>query len=120
RGEAKLGWRVYSQELLEFVAQEGAHRQEILDNLSPATSAWVEAELDRLLRAEELSSHPSLLAMARMVLALGASGEVVLVGRGAGYLMPRESTLHVRVVAPLEHRVAYMSQWLRLTQDEAA
>ncbi len=120
RAGAKLGWQVYSQELLEFVAQEGAHRQEILDNLSPAASAWVEAELDRLLRAEELSRHPSLLAMARMVLALGATGEVLLVGRGAGYLLPRASTLHVRVVAPLEERVAYMSQWLRLTEEEAA
>src|SRR5205085_10369368 len=117
---AKLGWQVYSQELLEFVAQEGAHRQEILDNLSPAASAWVDAELDRLLRAEELSSHPSLLAMARMVLALGAAGAVVLVGRGAGYLLPRASTLHVRVIAPLEDRVAYMGQWMRLSGDEAA
>jgi cytidylate kinase len=120
RAGAKLGWQVYSQELLEFVAQEGAHRQEILDNLSPAAAAWVDAELDRLLRAEELSRHPSLLAMARMVLALGATGEVVLVGRGAGYLLPRASTLHVRIVAPREERIAYMSQWLRLTRDEAA
>jgi cytidylate kinase len=120
RAGAKLGWQVYSQELMEFMAQEGAHRQEILDNLSPAASAWVEAELDRLLRAQELSPHPSLLAMVRMVLALGATGEVVLVGRGAGYLLPRASTLHVRVVAPLPDRIAYMSQWLRLTEDEAA
>src|SRR5262249_35579105 len=85
-----------------------------------AATAWVDAQLDRLLRAQNLSQHPSLLAMARMMLALGATGEVVLVGRGAGYLLPREATLHVRIIAPLEDRVAYMSQWLRLTVDEAA
>ena len=55
-----------------------------------------------------------------LLLALGASGEVILVGRGAGWLLPRASTLHVRVVAPLQDRVAYMSQWLRLTAQEAA
>jgi cytidylate kinase len=45
---------------------------------------------------------------------------VVLVGRGAGCILPRETTLHVRVVAPEEERIAFMSQWLRLTLAEAA
>ena len=40
----------------------------------------------------------------RVILALGAQGEVLLVGRGAGCLLPREATLHVRIVAPLEDR----------------
>ena len=42
------------------------------------------------------------------------------IGRGAGCILPRESTLNVRVVAALEERIAYMAQWLRLTAEEAA
>ena len=56
----------------------------------------------------------------RLVYALGARGESVLVGRGAGFLLPADSTVHVRVVAPLPDRVAYLSQRLRLTAEEAA
>src|SRR5262245_3544486 len=82
RAGAKLGWQVYSQELLEYAAQEGACRQDILDSLAPAATAWVDAQQDRLLRAQNVSRHPSLQALARLVLALGAAGEVVLVGRG--------------------------------------
>jgi len=44
----------------------------------------------------------------------------VLIGRGTGCILPRETTLHVRIVAPLPQRIAYMSQWLRLTEEEAA
>ena len=44
----------------------------------------------------------------------------MLVGRGAGCILPRESTLHIRVIASLEERIAYMAQWLRLTAEEAA
>ena len=47
-------------------------------------------------------------------------GEVILLGRGAGCILPAASTLHVRVVAALTDRIAYMAQWLRLTMDEAA
>ena len=45
---------------------------------------------------------------------------MVLIGRGAGFILPRETTLHVRMVAPLQERIAYMSQWLRLPVQEAA
>jgi cytidylate kinase len=57
--------------------------------------------------------------MLRLLLAVAARGDAVIVGRGAGYLLPAETTLHVRIVAPLEARIAYFAQWLRLTRDEA-
>jgi cytidylate kinase len=117
---AKLGWQLYRQETLEYIAQEGNFRQELFDNLTPAAKAWVDENLDRLLREQNLSRNPSVLDLARIILALGSSGEVILVGRGAGCILPAASTLHVRVVAALADRIAYMAQWLRLTTEEAA
>ena len=119
RAGERLGWQVYPQELLEYIAQEGSFRQQLVEHLSPAASAWVEAQLDSLLRAQDLSRHPSILELGRMVLSLGVGGEVVLLGRGAGYILPPRTTLHVRLIAPLADRIAYMSQWLRLTDEEA-
>jgi len=116
----KLGWQVHDQELLEYMAQDTVARQGMLDNLTPAADAWVEGQLQQLMREQNLSQHPSIQNLARVVLALGAQGEAVLIGRGAGFILPRASTLHVRMVAPLDERIAYMSEWLRLTRDEAA
>jgi cytidylate kinase len=120
RAGEKLGWQVYTQDLLEYVAQEGTARQEVIDNLSPAALHWVEEQLQHLQSTETFTRHPSLLDIARMVLALGATGEILLIGRGAGCILPRHSTLQARVVAPWDDRVAYMGQWLRLTREEAA
>jgi cytidylate kinase len=120
RAGEKLGWQVYTQEMLEYIAQEINFRQEMLDNLSPTAHAWVAEQLERLLKEQNLSRNPTVLELARMVLSLGAQGDVVLLGRGAGCILPARSTLHVRVIAPLEERIAYMSQWLRLTREEAA
>lgn len=120
RAGAKLGWQVYTQELLEYVAQEGPFRQDIVDGVSGAGSRWAEERLEVLLREQNLSQHPSVGNLARIILALGAQGEVILLGRGAGCILPAATTLHVRIVAPLADRIAYMSQWLRLTIEEAA
>lgn len=115
---AKLGWQVYQQDLLEYLSTEGNVQNEL--NLPADAVQWVDEQVDRLLREQNLSRNPLVLSLARTVLSLGANGEVILLGRGAGYILPPRSTVHVRLIAPLPDRIAYMSQWLRLTQEEAA
>jgi cytidylate kinase len=120
RAGEKLGWQVYTQEMLEYIAQEATVRDEITGNLSPAILQWVEKQLGELQKAKRITGEASLTDMARVILALGATGDVLLIGRGASCILPRPSTLYVRVIAPLEDRIAYMGQWQRLTREEAA
>lgn len=120
RAGLKLGWPVYNRDLLGYASHEGSLRQEVNQGLTPEAAGWVETQLARVCREGLIKDTPEAVALARTVLALAAQGEVVLVGRGAGFILPRESTLSVRVVAPVPDRVAYMSQWLRLTEAEAA
>ncbi|MCS6852019.1 MAG: cytidylate kinase-like family protein [Gemmataceae bacterium] len=116
----KLGWQVFTQESLEYLAHEPAQRENIISQIPSELIPWVESRLAALRQPESPAHPPSLADMAQVVLALAAQGDVVLVGRGAGFLLPGETTLHVRIVAPVADRVAYMSQRLRLTTDQAA
>jgi cytidylate kinase len=120
RAGKKLGWQVYDQELLEYAAQEGAFRQGIVDSLSKPATEWAEEHLKTLIREQNLSEHSAILDLARVVLALGAQGEAIVLGRGAGCILPPASTLHVRIVAPLADRIAYMSQYLLRSEEETA
>jgi Cytidylate kinase-like family len=118
RAARALGWQVYDQELMEYLSQDGTLHQDVLAGLSEPAIAWVDEHLERLVR-QGVDRSPAVLNLVRLTLALGARGGVVIIGRGAGFILPRESTLHVRLMAPLEERIAYLSQWLRLTSDEA-
>jgi cytidylate kinase len=115
----KLGWQVYDQDLLEYMAHNAVVRQGVLDALPDAGTDWVRKGMQALPRETDLNSDPAVENLARVVLALAAQGEVVLIGRGSGCILPRQSTLNVRVIAPLADRIAYMGQWLRLPLDEA-
>ena len=116
----KLGWEIYSQEMLEYGAETPSVRQDLLDKLPPGTAGWIDDRLQYLFQEMGLSRHPHIVELARLALTLAAQGNVILLGRGAGFILPSQSTLHVRLVAPLHDRIAYMSQWLRLTEQEAA
>jgi cytidylate kinase len=120
RAGEKLGWEVFSQEMLDYGVQNAPFREDLLERLSPNAKHWIEQHLRRLMDERDLTNHPNMRELAHLVLTLAALGNVILLGRGAGFLLPSRSTLHVRFVAPLADRVAYMSQWLRLTEEEAA
>jgi cytidylate kinase len=119
RAGKKLGWQVYDQELFEYLAHERHLNQDLFQMLEPVALDWVEQQLQALLGRQNIAHHKSLVELARVILAIGARGEAVIIGRGAGCMLPTESTMHVRVVAPLADRIAYMSQLERLTRDQA-
>lgn len=116
----KLGWQVCTQELLEFLTNNESARAHVLADLPHDAADWTDAQLERIKKDKILNPGVDLGELPRLILTLASRGGVILVGRGAGYLLPRETSLNVRVVAPLEDRVAFMAQTLRRTREEAA
>ncbi len=106
----KLGWKVYDHELIEAIA----HRMNVplddvrvLDELAPSVvQDWLLP-----LREEYYAPQEAYLDhLAKLIEAIGRAGESILVGRGAGYMLPRESTLSVRVIAPLKVRALRLAE----------
>jgi cytidylate kinase len=115
-----LGWQVFDQETIDCLIQNESARDQLLTDLPDAVLAWANSHMSKHERELNLTADPDTTAMVRLLLVIAARGDAVIVGRGAGFLLPLETTLHVRVIAPLESRIAYFAQMLRLSQDEAA
>ena len=120
RVSVALGWQLFDQDQLDTLVQDERARAELLASIPAGARHWADDQLARLGRERILTVGPAAVEVARLLLAIAARGEAVLVGRGAGFLLPPDTTVHVRVVAPLADRVAYMGQWLRQPRDEAA
>src|SRR5258708_7945101 len=78
---ARLGWEVYSQEMLEVLGQDPALQRELADQLPPGGAEWVEERIQQLLLEQSVSRNPQVLDLVRQLLTLGVHGEVVLLGR---------------------------------------
>src|SRR5436309_113308 len=106
----RLGWKVFDQELLEAIA----HRMELpiddvraFDELAPSVvQDWLLP-----LREEHYAPQEAYLDhLAKLIEAIGRAGESILVGRGAGFMLPRETTLSIRVIAPLKVRAQRLAE----------
>lgn len=115
----KLGWSYYDQSLLQYMAQGNRLEDEIITGLSPEGREWVGEHLSQLKSENRLSKDPQEQDIAQVILAIAAKGKAIIVGRGAGALLPAQCVLHVRILAPLEDRVAWIRQIHRFTKDQA-
>jgi cytidylate kinase len=115
-----LGWQVFDQEMLDHLLVNDSGRAQLFSELSDGARAWVDSRFEQLQRENRIKADVETREGMRLLLAVAARGDAVIVGRGAGFLLPVETTLHVRIVSPFESRTNYLAQSLRLTRDEAA
>jgi cytidylate kinase len=115
----KLGWTVYDQELLEYIAHEMHLRAGVLESLDEKAFHWSHDWLAALLEDQWQNQDAYIVHLTKVVLAIGLHGEAIIVGRGAACIMPRDRSLNLRIVAKDADRIAFLSQIERLTPQEA-
>jgi hypothetical protein len=116
----RLGWPVYDSELLGRIAEDLGVRRTLIESVDERQVGWLTECLEGLSSAPRVSQGLYVRHLVETLLSLAAHGECVIVGRGATKVLPAATTLRVRVVAPLEHRVEAVRREHGLPRDEAA
>ncbi|QDU62025.1 cytidylate kinase [Planctomycetes bacterium Pan216] len=114
-----LGWQSIDQDTLECMIQHPEYCSTIEESPSPAALEWIEEQVARIHQGDPPICHQEFLPLAQVVLGLSAVGNCVILGRGAGFLLPTDVRLHVRLIAPERDRIAYISEVERLSLQEA-
>ncbi len=100
----RLDWKVYDHEMIDAIARRmevPIEEARAYDELAPSViQDWLLP-----MREEHYAPHEAYLDhLAKLVEAIGRIGDSIIVGRGAGFILPRDETLSVRIVAPRKVR----------------
>src|SRR5205823_5652806 len=115
-----LGWPVYDRELLNRIAVEMGLRTRLIESVDEKRVNWLLGYLQAFAAPNSVSEGAYLTHLTRVAFALAAHGECILVGRGTAQFLPAESTLRVRLVAPLAERIRSVQQRYNVTLADAA
>jgi cytidylate kinase len=102
---AALGWKVWDHELLEAVAACMHTRPSELAPVDETHISWLQESIESLLDMHAVSQIAYVRQLVKTLETIAHHGACVVVGRGAAHILPAETTLRVRLVAPLEDRV---------------
>jgi cytidylate kinase len=102
----QLGWPVWDHELLELIANRLGSNVSALESLDERHISWIQESMEAFLQLHSVNQHAFVRHLRESMADLAARGSCIIVGRGAPHILPSKTTLKVRLVAPLELRVA--------------
>jgi len=113
----KIGY--FDNEIIEAIAKSAKVGDTIVETLDEQDRSMLSDWISALLGDQQLWPYEYLHHLSRVVGAIAAHGHAVIVGRGAGFILPPEISLRVLVVAPLEDRVRNVAEMYTVPEEEA-
>lgn len=121
-GRAQPAWSTWDRELVEKVAADHKLSRDVIETLEERDHSWL-SDLIAGMGSGDLGGSEEAKVYGRVaatIRAIAKAGHAVICGRGGVFVtrhMPRG--IHIRLVAPLEHRIAYMASTMGLTHESA-
>ena len=116
----RLGWPVYDRELTTRIAQELDLPTAIIERMDEKPQSWLVECLEAFSSRRPPSEGRYFRCLLRIVQSLGKQGGCVIVGRGAGFILPSRSTLRVHLVGNPDDCIASLGRQLHLDRAAAA
>lgn len=117
-----MKWQVYDREILDYMAQNMKVQLQLLMSVDERTLGWIGDWLVPMFRGK---SHEHIRQLryyehlGQVLLVLAKHGEAIIVGRGAGHVLPKDKGLSVLITAPTEMRSKRFAKEEDLSLDEA-
>lgn len=115
----RLGWQVFDNEIVDAIAKNANVRRELIESLDERDRATVQETVEQWLNPQPIDKSGYLAHLREILLTLSHQGDVVIVGRGAQYVLPGQFGLRVRLVAPVEVRVRRIASHESMSLDRA-
>ena len=106
-------------QIIQHVADSAKMSRRVIESLDEREVTFRETLLSSLFGENRPWPGEYLNHLTRVIGTIGIFGNVVLVGRGANFVLPKERIFRVRVIAPMEMRIQYFMEDRRYTKAEA-
>jgi cytidylate kinase len=101
----RLGWHHYDREIIHAIAGRIHTRKELVSQFDEHIQNELQTYMFNLFTMQVLNNTQYLYHLTEVLLAIAQYGNAVIVGRGANFILPPETGLRVRVVAPPQLRL---------------
>jgi len=116
---SELGFDFYHREIIKEVAKSADISPSLVEGIEKERFSGVEDFIASLVRKNYIWPGLYLEHIKRVVNAIGDKGHGVIVGRGAGFILPPKKRLSVRTVAPFEKRKENIMREFDATESQA-
>jgi len=114
-----LGMDLIGGQIIQHVADSAKMSRKVIESLDEKDVTFRDVLLSSLFGENRPWPGEYLQHLTKVVGTIGAFGNVIIVGRGANYILPQEKTFKVRIIAPIELRIKHFMEDRGYTKAEA-
>ena len=101
----KLGWDLLDAAIVDYMVSKYGTPRSLVEFADEKQTTWMEDLFTSWIEGQGFTQATYVHRLSRLFLIAAHHGNVVIVGRGANFILPREPGLSIRIVAPLSFRV---------------
>jgi len=106
-------------QIIQHVAESSKMSTKVVETLDEKAMTTMESWINSMFVSRHLWPSDYLKHLTRVIGTIGKHGNAIIVGRGAGYILPPETTFRIKIIAPLEYRIESMMRIRGLTRGDA-
>jgi cytidylate kinase len=106
-------------QIIQRVAESSKMSTKVVETLDEKAVTTMESWINSMFVSRHLWPSDYLKHLTMVMGTIGKHGNAIVVGRGAGYILPPETTFRVKIIAPLEYRIETMMHIRNLSRAEA-
>lgn len=115
----RLGFKVWDKDLLSAISEEAGADERFLASLDERRRKLVEDALYGSFMGSKHSNTHYFRSLQRVVHTIGAHGKSIIVGRGSSFIIKSPEALRVRIVCPIDLRIAYVAKRENISEKRA-
>jgi cytidylate kinase len=115
----KLGYQVFDRQIVDHITAQSGIRQRMVESLDERSQSELDLWVEGLVHQRYVNASDYLKSLIPIIGSVAELGEIIIVGRGANFILGPARGIHVRVVAPLDVRVGHMTTLLSYSAEDA-
>jgi len=115
----RLQWDLLDQEIVDYMEQHYGTPRCLIQGVDERHENWLCSIFTSRIGGLGFSGATYAHRVTKLLLMAASHGNVVIVGRGARFILPRERGLSVRIVAPMDFRVDQVMREQGIGEKEA-
>lgn len=116
---SKLDFKLWDQKLVQTIADSTGLSSNFLRALDEHSRSTVEDIIAGVILGREGTEAAYVSQLYRIVRTIEKHGSGIIIGRGAQFIVDPENALRVRIIAPMQQRIDWVSQREGLDKKEA-
>lgn len=115
----ELNCTILGRDTIDHVAEDLNAQRQLVDSLDEQGRSGVERWVEGYLHGSPVEYGEYAKSLIKVFRASAEQGSVIFLGRGASFVLGLSKAFCVRLVAPMDRRIAQLMSYLSLTKDAA-